>query len=153
MNIRYLTEHDVEEWLRMRMALWPHHDPDELKAEVSDMLGRLETQPVFVAEREGGGLCGMVEVSIRQTAEKCRTRNVGYLEGWYVDADMRRRGLGRRLVEEAEKWARARGCLEMASDTTPRYPDSPAAHRALGYEEVQRKIHFRKDLQAMEGRE
>ena len=69
MNIRNLREHDVEEWLRMRMALWPHHDPEEIKAEVRDMLGRLESQPVFVAEREGGGLCGMVEVSIRPTAE------------------------------------------------------------------------------------
>ena len=151
MNIRNLREHDVEEWLRMRMALWPHHDPEEIKAEVRDMLGRLESQPVFVAEREGGGLCGMVEVSIRPTAEECRTRDVGYLEGWYVDSDMRRRGVGRRLVEKAEEWARGRGCLEMASDTTPRYNNSPAAHKALGYEEVKHRIHFRKDLQSMEG--
>jgi hypothetical protein len=32
----------------------------------------------------------------------------------------------------------------MASDTTPSYPISPAAHAALGYEEVER--YFRKDL-------
>jgi aminoglycoside 6'-N-acetyltransferase I len=63
---------------------------------------------------------------------------------------MRRNGVGGRLVAEAEKWARSKGCKEMASDTTPRYADSPAAHKALGYEEVQRKIHFRKDLEDME---
>lgn len=150
MKIRRLTHHDVDEWLRLRMALWPHHDPDELRSEAGDILLRLESDPVFVAERDRGGLCGMVEVSIRPRAEKCRTENVGYLEGWYVDPDMRRSGVGRRLVEEAENWARGKGCLEMASDTTPRYPDSPAAHKALGYEEVQRKIHFRKELHSAE---
>ena len=38
----------------------------------------------------------------------------------------------------------AEGCREMASDTDPSYPISPAAHAALGYQEVQRC--FRKDL-------
>jgi aminoglycoside 6'-N-acetyltransferase I len=49
------------------------------------------------------------------------------------------------LVERAEQWARAAGCREMASDTTPFYPISPAAHEALGYEEVER--YFRKELE------
>lgn len=43
MNIRHLTEHDFEEWLRMRMPLRTHHDPGELKAEVRDMLGRAQS--------------------------------------------------------------------------------------------------------------
>jgi aminoglycoside 6'-N-acetyltransferase I len=146
MRIRLVTEDDREEWLRLRKALWPHHDPDELGAGIAGMLSRLHREPVFVAERKGGGLCGMVEVSIRPRAERCMTENVGYLEGWYVDPDMRRRGVGRNLVREAESWARSHGCLEMASDTTPQYPESPMAHKALGYEEVKRTIHFRKGL-------
>lgn len=48
-------------------------------------------------------------------------------------------------MERVEQWARAEGCREMASDTAPSYPLSPAAHASLGYEEVAR--HFRKDLQ------
>lgn len=146
MRIRLVSENDTGEWLRLRMALWPHYDPDQLRSDIPGMLSRLKSEPVFVAEREGGGLCGMVEVSIRPTAEGCKTQNVGYLEGWYVDPDKRRCGVGRKLVEEAERWARGRGCLEMASDTTPRYPESPAAHNGMGYREVKRKIHFRKAL-------
>ncbi|HEU5088623.1 MAG TPA: GNAT family N-acetyltransferase, partial [Roseiflexaceae bacterium] len=69
---------------------------------------------------------------------------IGYLEGWYVDPDYRGQSVGRTLVEQAEAWARAQGCLEMASDTTPSYPLSPAAHAALGYHEVER--FFRKNL-------
>ena len=146
MIVRLVTSADSEEWLRLREALWPHYDPDKLAADIPGMLLRLDREPVFVAEREDGGLCGLVEVSIRRSAVECRTENVGYLEGWYVDQDMRRRGVGKLLVREAERWAQSRGCLEMASDTTPRYPESPMAHKALGYEEVKRVIHFRKDL-------
>jgi len=103
-------------------------------------------QPVFVAERPEGGLCGLLEVSIRKEAEGCTTDRIGYLEGWFVDPDLRGKGIGQKLVAAAEAWARAQGCTEMASDTTPDYPLSPAAHAKLGYIEIQRTIHFRKDL-------
>lgn len=63
-----------------------------------------------------------------------------------MDPEWRRRGIGRQLVAAAEEWARDKGCQEMASDTTPEYADSPAAHRALGYDRVETVIHFRKSL-------
>ena len=145
-TIRRLEVSDRGEWIRLRRALWPHHDPDELEVEADEMANTPETTPVFVAQHANGGLCGMIEVAIRGHAIGCSTDRVGYLEAWYVEPDWRRRGIGRRLVERAEQWARSRGCSEMASDTTPRYPLSPAAHAALGYREVKRKIHFRKPL-------
>jgi hypothetical protein len=40
----------------------------------------LDRQPVFVAERPDGGLCGLVEVSIRSAAPGCTTDRIGYLE-------------------------------------------------------------------------
>ena len=50
-------------------------------------------------------------------APGCETDRIGYLEAWYVDPDWRNQGMGRALVEQAEAWARAEGCVEMASDT------------------------------------
>ncbi len=145
-SIRPLEAADRDEWLRLRRELWPHHDRAELEAEAEEIAGCLETSPVFVVEGPDGRLCGMVEVAIRTSAFGCTSDRVGYLEAWYVEPDCRRQGIGRWLVERAEEWARAQGCTEMASDTTPRYELSPAAHRALGYRVVKRKIHFRKDL-------
>ncbi len=78
---------------------------------------------VFVAADPSGCLCGFVEVSLRQSAEGCGTRPVGYIEGWFVDPDYRNQGVGRSLVVAAETWALERGCQEMASDlviTTPK---------------------------------
>ncbi len=145
-KIRPLRETDRDEWVRLRRALWPHHDPIELEAEAEEIVGQLETTPVFVAEGPHGRLCGMVEAAIRTSAFGCTTDRIGYLEAWYVEPDCRWRGIGRALAERAEAWARGRGCTEMASDTTPRYPLSAAAHSALGYRVVKRKTHFRKEL-------
>jgi aminoglycoside 6'-N-acetyltransferase I len=131
----------------MRMALWPDSSREKEAAEIAHffagwLLPMLHA--AFVCPRPDGGLCGLAEVSVRSSAPGCRTERIGYLEGWYVDADWRGRGVRRALAQAAEAWARAQGCVEMASDTTPSYPISPLAHAALGYQEVER--FFRKDL-------
>ena len=142
-TIRPLREADQDEWLRLRMALWPDHTAEEMRQEMAALLADSQ-QPVFVAERPDGGLCGLVEVAIHTQAPGCTTDRIGYLEGWYVDDDVRGQGVGKRLVEAAEDWARSVGCREMASDTTSDYATSPAAHTALGYQVAE--IYFRKDL-------
>jgi aminoglycoside 6'-N-acetyltransferase I len=113
---------------------------------VAETLADPERWAAFVAVRPGGGLAGFVEVSLQAHAAGCDTSPVGYVEGWYVDADVRRTGIGRQLVAAAEAWARARGCREMASDCEVDNRVSEAAHRSLGYEEVQRVVQFRKGL-------
>jgi aminoglycoside 6'-N-acetyltransferase I len=147
MPIRPVQPGDEAEWLRLRLALWPRAKPEEQAAEIAQFLAGqrfAELQAAFVCEREAGGLCGLVEVSIHSHAPGCTTDRIGYLEGWYVEPDARQQGLGRALVQAAEDWARAQGCQEMASDTNPEYPLSPAAHARLGYGEVER--YFRKEL-------
>jgi aminoglycoside 6'-N-acetyltransferase I len=102
-------------------------------------------QAAFVAEEEGL-LLGLVEVSLRPYAEGCETSPVGYLEGLYVLPTFRRRGVARLLVQEAEAWARAQGCQEMASDAEFSNLLGQEVHRQLGYEEVERLVCFRKAL-------
>ena len=145
-RVRLLREGDSGEWLRLRRALWPDCAPGEHEREMAAIRGDLDHQPVFVAERGDGRLGGFVEVALHATAEGCRTGPVGYLEGWYVDPDLRRQGIGRRLVAAAEAWARRMGCREMASDTSLEYPVSPRAHARLGYQETRMPLHYRKAL-------
>ena len=88
----------------------------------------------------------VLEAAVRFRADGCDSTPVGYNEGWYVDEDVRRRGVGRALVEAAEAWARARGCRQMASDAELRNTISHQAHGALGYEETARLVFFKKDV-------
>jgi len=148
--IRPVRANDVAEWLRMRQLLWPDSDPDKEAGEIAHFLAD-PPRPLlpalhaaFVCPRPESGLCGLVEVSIHDSAPGCKTDRIGYLEAWYVDPDWRGKGVGRALAEQAESWAKAAGCLEMASDTTPFYPLSPEAHKAIGYQEV--VSYFRKDI-------
>jgi len=69
-----------------------------------------------------------------------------FLEGWWVDDDVRRAGVGRALVAAVEQWARAHGFTELGSDALLDNALSHQAHRALGFEERERVVYFRKRL-------
>jgi len=126
--------------------LWDELSEDEHKAEMLDIYEHSDFQFVAVADTGDGRLGGFLEASIRPFVEDCETDNVGYLEGWYVEPELRRRGVGRELVSAAEEWARRQGCVEMASDSEVGNDLSLDAHLRLGYEVTSRLVHLRKEL-------
>jgi len=144
-SIRPFRDADWQEWLRMNVALFPEYAPADLERGMRE-LHEVEAAEVFVAERGGGKLAGFVEVGTRPYAEGCDTSPVGYVEAWYVDADVRRSGLGRALLAAAEDWARGRGLTEMASDALLLNTLSHMAHEHSGYVETERIVCFRKAL-------
>ena len=129
----------------MRTLLFHPADPSSLADELDHLMQNPLT-PVFVAERQGGGLCGLLEAGTRPYADGCDTSPVGYIEGWFVDEDERGTGVGRALVAAAEAWAREQGMHEMASDTAISNEAGLKAHMALGYREIERVIHLAKEL-------
>jgi aminoglycoside 6'-N-acetyltransferase I len=135
---------DDAEWLRMRAALWPEQERRELDTDRAVFVERRDRNVVFLARRADGRMGGFLEASLRDYAEGCATSPVGFIEGWYVDADLRRAGVGRALVRAAEAWARARGCTEMGSDTEAENVTSRRAHAALGYASVQMVAFWRR---------
>lgn len=146
MHIRLLKPSDWDEWARMRAALWPHCPDEQHRREMTDILQNPDREPVFVSVGPEGRLQGFLEVSLRPCAWGCESSPVGYLEGWYVEPGVRRQGIGGALVAAAEEWARSKGCVEMASDALMDNELSHTAHGRLGYEEVERLVHFRKGL-------
>ncbi|MER2526683.1 MAG: GNAT family N-acetyltransferase [Candidatus Competibacter denitrificans] len=140
-----ITAQDWDEWLRMALALYPHHTARELEPDMRAFVARADAA-VFVAERLDGSLCGFVEVGARPYADGCDTSPVGYIEAWFIDADVRRQGYGRLLLQAAEAWARAAGYQEMASDALLENTISHQAHLRSGYVTVDRVVQFRKSL-------
>ena len=145
-TVRRALPADKPEWLRMRLLLWPHHTTAELLEEMDQFLAEPAEQPVFILLRADQTPGGFLEGGTRKYADGCETGPVGYIEGWYVDEDLRRQGAGAALVQALEDWARQRGLLEMASDTWLDNQTSITAHQRLGYVEVERLVHFAKKL-------
>lgn len=145
-NIRVRIPDDDKEWLRLRSALWPGLSPETHRNEMASWRAHPDAV-VFVAVRpDNAGLAGFAEVGTRSVADGCETSPVAYLEGWYVDTDMRRRGVGAALIQAAETWAREQSFREFASDAELDNIESQQAHVALGFLEVGRSVLYRKKL-------
>src|SRR5215468_1060418 len=151
--IRPAQASDLDQLARLCEALWPKSSAEdhaeELRLLVGGKAALVLTMPltIFVAERSAGILVGFLEVDLRSHADGCNpSQPVGYIEGWYVAEDHRHRGIGRKLLAKAEDWARSHRCVEMASDAIIDNELSQRAHEALGYEVVDRCVHYRKRL-------
>jgi aminoglycoside 6'-N-acetyltransferase I len=153
-HIRHAEPSDLDRWSDLRVALWPGEPAAALAAEAARFFANPQhgpgTMPEAVLVATAGVspplVVGFAEVSRRAYAEGCETSPVGFLEGWYVVPNRRRQGVGRALVTAAEQWAMAVGCTEFASDALAENIESTAAHRALGFEEVEVIRCFRKPL-------
>lgn len=145
--IRPVEPGDAAVWQRMRHDLWPD-DPGDHTSDVARYFSGQRTHPaeVLLACLGAGTPVGFVELSIRPYAEGCTTDRVAFVEGWFVESAHRGQGIGAALMAAAEEWGRANRCTELGSDTQTFNEESIRAHTALGFEEVERIVCFRKSL-------
>ncbi len=135
-------------WLALRAALWPHYSREEHRAEMAAWCAEPERYVAFLAHDDAGQALGFAEASIRHDHVNGTERSpVGFLEGIYVSPDSRRRGVARALVAAVEAWTAQAGCRELASDAELENVVSHAMHGALGFEETERVVYFRKPLE------
>lgn len=145
MNIRKIVKSDRADWVRLREALWPGSLSDH-DAETRKYFDDRAKTPIVLVAEVNGRLVGFLELDYRKYAPGCSSSPVPFIEGWYVEPDLQRRGIGRALIEAAEARARAAGYHEIASDADIANADGIAAHLALGYEEAERVVCFRRSL-------
>lgn len=134
MTVREMRSGDEAAVIEMMRALWPDFDDEHIADEA-----------VFVLEH-AGALAGFVALSRRAYAPGCESSPVAFVEGWWVAPALRGQGGGRALIAAAEDWARAHGSAELASDALIDNTASHAAHAALGFDEIERVVCFRKRL-------
>jgi aminoglycoside 6'-N-acetyltransferase I len=149
--IRPAAPSDLDRLAQLLHALWPDGSVAEHAQELAIKLSGQNPSPLpltyFVAESPDRQLIGFAEVGLRSHADGCDPAHpAGYLEGWYVDPAFRRQGIGRALLATAEDWARSQGCREMASDALIDNNLSQQVHATLGFEVVDRCVHYRKQL-------
>lgn len=130
-------------WLSLRSSLWPDGTEAENLRYMVDALAREHCVRLALAPDDFA--VGFVEASQRvDYVNGTSTSPVAFLEGLYVVPSARRKGVARALVAEVERWAAAQGCSELASDSPIENVAAHAAHRALGFEETERVVYFRR---------
>jgi len=150
-RIRRATSRDRDQLAALHLLFWPDCSIEEEKTAIDALIsaGVCGTLPaaVFVAEAADGALIGFLTVGLRSHADGCDTAQpVGFVEGWFVLEANRNQGIGAALMRAAEDWSREQGAIEMASDSWLTHEASHRAHQALGFEIVDRCVHFRKSL-------
>lgn len=139
------TDLELNEYHRMRHTLWPKHTEDDLFREMMMIIeGKTFYKnelswTTFVVVRDNGKIGGFIEITQYSELDFCNSKPVGFIEGWYVDEDLRNQGVGMQLVETAENWLKINGCTEIASDVEEDNVISQKAHRALGFHESHKK--------------
>ena len=147
MIIERCTAEQFEDWVRLRQFLWPDETSEEHRRYAASMIDRPKDAIVYVAREEDGNVIAFAEATLRRDyVNGCSTSPVGFLEGLYVAAPYRGRGLARLLNRALEKWAAGRGCTEFASDVLLHNESGQKAHEALGYEETERVVFYAKRL-------
>lgn len=141
------TAADAADWAEMRGALWPSGAGGEHARDIAGLLAEPGETLNLQARDDDNEALGFLEASIRHDyVNGCKTSPVAFLEGIFVWPAARGQGVARAMVAEAEKWARQQGLSEFASDAPVQNSASQAMHEALGFEETQRVVFFRKQL-------
>ena len=115
-------------------------------AEIEKRLAALRASPdyaVFVAELPDGEVAGWVGVFVYRCVE-ADTR--AEISGLVVDERIRSSGIGRRLMERAEEWARRKGCSAVGLRSQVFREGAHAFYERLGYKHIKTQKSFRKDL-------
>jgi GNAT superfamily N-acetyltransferase len=103
---------------------------------------KLETHCVFVAESNGEivGWSHGVEQEMLELERRCE------IWGLVVGENERGRGIGRRLIEAIEKWARDRGLKDMSVRSNVIRSESHPFYERIGYTRYKTQHAYRKQL-------
>lgn len=146
-QIRKADSGDVDDWLALRLRLWPNTSLEEHHREIAQQLRDQRRFVALLACNDAGLTVGFAEIAMRvDPVNGCLTSPVAFVEGIYVEPGQRRRGAARALLAAAEQWATARGCREIASDVLLEDIVSRNFHQAAGFMSTERVIFFRKEL-------
>ena len=147
MKIEACESADHPGWLRLRRALWPEASREQHGAEMRSLVANPGRYRQLIAYSRSREAIGFAEASLRTDyVNGTESSPVAFLEGLYVAPQARRQGVATALVAAIADWARSTGCRELASDAGLENSISHVVHLALGFEETERVVFFRKRL-------
>ncbi|KOP27255.1 GCN5 family acetyltransferase [Hapalosiphon sp. MRB220] len=146
MKIVKVTHDDLNEWLDLTLKLWPDESCEERQISLTKIL-QSPHEAGFIARIEDGQAIAFMNLSLRYDYVSGATQSpVAYVEGIYVKDEYRKQGVGKFLIQYAQKWGLENGCVELASDALLENTASYDFHTKVGFQEVERVVTFIKKI-------
>jgi GNAT superfamily N-acetyltransferase len=141
LSIRVSRVSDARDIAALTGQLGYDVEPPAVEVRLARILAR-EDQTVFVAELDGRPV-GWVHAAMWQDIEAEAFVVIG---GLVVDRNCRGKGVGRRLMEEAEEWTKARGCSIVRLWSSSARTGAHRFYEELGYTNIKTQHSFAKVL-------
>lgn len=142
LRIRAATLSDIAQLAILAGQLGYPSTPEEIERRFRDAQKNPE-QAIFVAEHTSSDLAGWIHVFVMRSLEANFRAEV---DGLVVHERFRSQGVGPRLLERAEEWARERGCREIGLRANVIRERAHAFYERQGYRMVKTQKVFRKTL-------
>jgi GNAT superfamily N-acetyltransferase len=142
-SIRVARISDTEDISTLTSQLGYEVDVSTVAARLSRILLRSDQQ--FTVAELDGCLAGWVHAVISEYIESDRFVMIG---GLVVDKNHRMKGIGRRLIEHVEAWAKVQGCLLVRLWSSSTRTASHRFYETLGYTNIKTQYSFIKSLDA-----
>lgn len=144
MEIKRASVNEAGIVAKLAIQMWDDNSVDSLEADFVDYMNN--SGAIFIARNDNIAI-GFAQCGFRHDyVEGTETSPVGYIEGVFVEADYRRQGVAKELVNVCQIFAKEQGCIEFASDCELDNVESLQFHLKMGFEEANRIICFTKKL-------
>lgn len=140
--IRLANTGDVERMAELCGQLGYPSTPEELRRRL-ERIQASEQHAVYVAEGSDGQVIGWMHVCLRQLVMVDPQVEVA---GLVVAEGQRSGGLGRRLIQQAEAWARQQGCAAVTVRSNVVRQRAHTFYQKLGYQLIKTSLTFLKHL-------
>lgn len=127
------------------MELWPGSDFEEEFENYKTAINS-ENEICYLAKKREIYIA-FIHVTIRKEYVEGATESpVAYVEGVYVKPAYQRQGIAKKLIDQAEDWAKQRGITQLSSDTNITNLQSIHFHEKIGFVEAERIVCYIKNI-------
>ena len=143
--IKVAVKNDARVLAALAIQMWNDNTVLDLEKEFEEII-ESDKATCFIKYIDNMAI-GFAQCQLRTDyVEGTETSPVGYLEGIFICEAYRKKGYARELLSVCERWAKEQNCSEFASDCELDNTASLRFHLAMGFEEVNRIICFKKEI-------
>ncbi|MBQ8782828.1 MAG: GNAT family N-acetyltransferase [Clostridia bacterium] len=143
--IKKATVKDATVLAELAIQMWNKYTIKELEEDFCEIISN--SNAVCFIKYVNDTPIGFAQCQLRHDyVEGTHSSPVGYLEGIFISKEHQHNGYAKELLHKCELWAKEKGCTEFASDCEFDNSDSFNFHMAMGFEEANRIICFKKKL-------